>query len=447
MRTGGWAMPVLGLAMLLAGPVTAAGRGDGLLADARTILPGEAIRGAVMLFSDGAWSAEDAARAAALRARGAAVIGVDTEALLARIEAYDDECVYVMSDVEALAQSLQRGAGDGAYRQPLLAGRGLGGTMVLALMSQTPPGTIEGALAVDPEAGLPLRRPLCTDAAHRTEAGREVYDLSDTPLPARLEVLSTPAAPADGQAHAAALKTAHPDIALHAAAGPAAQVLTAALADKLGEVEADPLGLPLTLIPVPPRHDTLAVIWSGDGGWRDIDKELGGFLAADGVPVVGIDSLRYFWQERTPAQAAADLSRIIDTYTTQWKVPNVLLIGYSFGADILPATYNALPPATKAKVRQISLLGLSKQAGWEISVSGWLGQEADGPATGPELARIDAGLLQCLYGEEDAEDSPCPGLGDKGAEVIRTAGGHHFDGDYEALARDVLKGLDRRLGR
>ena len=143
-------LPGLLLLALPGGPAQAAGRGEGLFAQARTVLPGEAIHSAVVLFSDGAWGAEDSRRMGDLRARGAAVIGVDTTALMARIEADPAACVYVMAAVEDLAKSLQRGMAGGAYRQPLLAGAGLGGTMALALMAQTPPGTVEGAVAADP---------------------------------------------------------------------------------------------------------------------------------------------------------------------------------------------------------------------------------------------------------------------------------------------------------
>ena len=31
-----------------------------------------------------------------------------------------------------------------------------------------------------------------------------------------------------------------------------------------------------------------------------------------------------------------------------------------------------------------------------------------------------------------------------GAEIIETAGGHHFDGDYDALALRILDGFRRR---
>lgn len=47
--------------------------------------------------------------------------------------------------------------------------------------------------------------------------------------------------------------------------------------------------------------ELFAVLLSGDGGWAGLDKEVAAALSKSGVPVVGVDSLRYFWTPRTPA--------------------------------------------------------------------------------------------------------------------------------------------------
>ena len=78
--------------------------------------------------------------------------------------------------------------------------------------------------------------------------------------------------------------------------------------------------LPLAVLPAAARHDTMAIVLSGDGGWRDIDRELGEALSQAGVPTVGIDSLRYFWTRKPPETIAADLTRIVDHFTRTWKV-------------------------------------------------------------------------------------------------------------------------------
>ena len=87
----------------------------------------------------------------------------------------------------------------------------------------------------------------------------------------------------------------------------------------------------------------MAIVYSGDGGWRDIDKDIADRLHELGMPVVGVDSLRYFWSEQRPKVAAADLAQIIAHYRIAWQRGRVILIGYSFGADVLPFLVNRLP--------------------------------------------------------------------------------------------------------
>lgn len=175
-----------------------------------------------------------------------------------------------------------------------------------------------------------------------------------------------------------------------------------------------------------------------DGGWRDIDRQIAEYLASKGVPTVGIDSLRYFWSEKRPETIAADLDRIIDHYVEAWQVHKVVLIGYSFGADVLPAAYNKMTPQDQARISLLSLLGLSGSAAFEFDVSGWLGvsDETSYP-TLPDVGKIAPKLVQCIYGEDD-DDAVCAKLEGTGAEVVRTPGGHHFDDDYEAVAQKII---------
>ena len=185
------------------------------------------------------------------------------------------------------------------------------------------------------------------------------------------------------------------------------------------------------------------MLYSGDGGWRDLDKQLGTILQRSGLPVVGVDVLRYFWAHRTPEQGAQDLARIIDAYRQKWGAKKVVLIGFSFGADVLPALYNRLPAAAQATVVQLSLLAFAAETDFEVTVSGWLEQHRNTALpTLPEVRRIDPRQVQCFYGADD-DEAACTKIGN-GVELVRTAGSHHFDGDYEALARRILRGLQHR---
>jgi type IV secretory pathway VirJ component len=376
--------------------------------------------GLVYLFSDAAgWNDALARTAQRIAAGGAAVVGVDLPQYLRGLAATEqDQCHYAVAELEDWSHRLQRELGYERYRSPILAGVGAGATLAYAALAQSPAATVAGAIGAAPAPALATRVPLCAGAASRAVAGGFAY------------------------APGAALPGFWRDVA--AGDEPLASAIEAAVASQNPEDDAELADLPLVEMPADARAGRFAVVYSGDGGWRDIDKQIGEFLAASGTPCVGVDSLRYFWRERTPAETAADLARIVRHYQQAWGLRDVLLVGYSFGAGILPATVNRLPDDVRAAVLQLSLLGLEPRAPFEIEVSGWLGGlPEDAPAVLPELVRLELARVQCFYGEEE-EQTLCTDPALRGAERIRTRGGHHFDGDYEALARRILDGAARR---
>lgn len=421
----------------------------GMIPAPHILFPKEAPSGAVVLLSDaGGWTEREDAVARKLSSEKALVIGIDLKAYLAALARDDGDCVYTVSDIESLSQQVQRAAGSGAYRPPIVAGVGAGGAMALAIAAQSPAATIGRTLAVDPEEGIALTKQLCTPAEKIRKGDGMVYGLTDGALPDPVTVIFSPSASPAGREHVAALAAKHPDVEVQASDEDVYAALSGTLAGYIQQEDDgnNPFGLPLTVLDAKPTRDTMAVIYSGDGGWRDIDKEVGNALQQQGVPVVGVDSLRYFWSERQPQATADDLARVITYYGKRWNVRNVVLIGYSFGADILPRTYNLLAPATRARIRQVTLMALSHRADYKISVLGWLGADGEGNAGDPvdDIKAIEPPLVQCIYGT-DEEDDACPDLKSSGIEVVPIEGGHHFDGDYAALTRRVLDALDRRL--
>nr|WP_298093901.1 AcvB/VirJ family lysyl-phosphatidylglycerol hydrolase [uncultured Shinella sp.] len=421
----------------------------GMIPAGHILMPDDAPNGSVFLISGAnGWGEDEDKEAADLVEKGVAVVGIDFPSYLKALQADDGDCVYMISDVESLAHQVQRAGGATSYNPPLIAGIGEGGALALAMIAQSPAATIGEAIAVDPEAGIPLDKVLCTPASKTKADGRTIYGLSDGPLPAPVTVVFTDKASQAGRDHVAALQQTHADIDVRDDTDPAPDVLAQTLADRIdaaGDTDS-PLGLPLAVLKATPAFDTMAVVYSGDGGWRDIDKQVAGALQQRGIPVVGVDSLRYFWSERKPQETADDLSRIIEAFRKEWNVKHVLLVGYSFGSDILPATYNLLSPEDRARVPQLTLMALSHQVDYEVSVTGWLGVAGEGAGGDPvdDIAKIDPKRVQCISGTEE-DDDPCPTLKASGVESIAIEGGHHFDGDYEALADRIIAGLKARL--
>jgi type IV secretory pathway VirJ component len=198
----------------------------------------------------------------------------------------------------------------------------------------------------------------------------------------------------------------------------------------------------LPLVEVPATHgtsDTLVVFVSGDGGWAAIDREISNVFADDGIPVIGLNALQYFWTKRAPETASHDLDAIIARYLGQWKKSRVILAGYSRGADVLPAMISRLPAETRAKIRAIILLGPSPNVEFEFHVADWLHDTSAGLPVKPEVEKLAPAPILCIYGESD-HDSLCPALKSQpGVNVVALKGAHHFDGGYANLGRLILE--------
>ena len=78
--------------------------------------------------------------------------------------------------------------------------------------------------------------------------------------------------------------------------------------------------LPLVEVPARPgaRGDVMVVLLSADGGWARFDQELAARLSAEGYPVIGWNSLRYYMTPRSPGAAAGDLAEVMRTYQRRW---------------------------------------------------------------------------------------------------------------------------------
>jgi type IV secretory pathway VirJ component len=421
----------------------------------------------VVLFisGDGGWNLGVIPMARRLVAEGALVAGVDIRTYLAGLEK-SGACAYPAGSLEELSRAVQLRHHLQEYRAPILVGYSSGATLVYAALAQAPPETFRGAISLGFCPDVSLRTPLCRGrglASHPKAKGTG-HDLE--PFPA----LALPWAVIQGEIDQVC---APAETARFVRQVPSARLVSL---PKVGHgfgvtarwepqyVEAyrqlakeEPASAPpagagaappgdiarLGLVEVPatgPERDLMAVFATGDGGWAEIDKRVSARLAASGVPVVGWNSLKYYWTLRTPEGAASDLATILEHYGALWKKSRFLLVGYSFGADVLPFLVTRLPAELRSRVALVGLLGLSENASFEFHVAGWLGVDTGHHPTAPEVARLGRTPVLCLRGEDES-DSVCGLLHGPAVRTVTLPGGHHFGGNYEKIADDILAAL------
>ena len=418
----------------------------------KVVEPEHQARGFVVFFSDrnGLTTATDDAARAIAKA-GALVVEVDTPAYLKRLDDSAEKCHRLIGDAELSSRQLQRAHGFTNYLTPIVAGIGEGATLAEMVLTEAPPATIAGVVSFNPSPTIASRLPICTAAATQVRANGFSYGVTRK-LRGFWTVGLSAELPKEDRDYVTALRRDSAQLQLqefdsNEAAGDAIRALIEPHLSKPKAAVTNISGLPLIILGVGHPSKIMAVVMSGDGGWRDLDKTIAENLQRAGVPVVGWDSLRYFWSRKTPQQTADDLAAVTETFMARWQASEVALVGYSFGADVMPFAYNRLPDSLRSHVALIALLGFAKEADFEITLSGWLGEPPgpDAVPVLPETNKIPPRLLQCFYGQNE-KDTACPELARRGVEIIRITGGHHFDGDYEALANRILTTFQRRVG-
>jgi type IV secretory pathway VirJ component len=418
----------------------------------------------LFLSGDGGWNLGVIPMARRLRAEGALVAGIDIRTFLAGLER-SRPCAYPAGSLEELSRAVQLRHHLAEYHPPILVGYSSGATLVYAVLAQAPPESFRGAISLGFCPDVSLRTPLCRGRglvshpkAKGTGADLEAFAELGVPwtvLHGDIDQVCSPATAASfvarvGSARLVALPKVGHGFGVTARWEPqyvdayrqvvAAEATPAASPREGAALPAggDLAGLGLVEVPATGGGgDLMAVVLTGDGGWAQIDKRISARLASTGVPVVGWSSLKYYWTPRTPETASSDLARILDHYQTAWERHRFLLVGYSFGADVLPFLVSRLPAPLRDRVALVGLLGLSEQASFEFHVAGWLGVETGNHPTVPEVARLGATPVLCLRGEDES-DSACRLLRGPAVHTVTLSGGHHFGGSYERIADELL---------
>lgn len=434
---------------------------------------------AIVLFvsGDGGWNQLPIIMAGHLVDQGAIVVGINIHNFMVNKMALHEKCYYPAGDFEELSLFLQKKYKFKNYLKPILMGYSSGATLVYGILAQAPANTFKGAIAMGFCPDIASVEPLCPTNAlkqHPTKPGGPIWILEPT------DKLTAPFIAINGiddkvcdykntevfmkkvnnaefigipkVGHGMSVQKNYLPHLIYAynkvknSASYAEMVSAKNQSSAFKQTDKLTTTLPLIIVPESKR-DTLPllVFMSGDGGWTSFDEGVSENLAKKGIPVIGIDSQKYFWQERTPDETAAELIKVLHYYMAAWNKKSFVLCGYSFGADVMPFMVTRLPGDLKYMMKSTVMMSPDPKADFEIHVADMLsfGSSSDKYNVLAEVKKSEPGHVTCIFGKD--EDSDTPKSFKKAGAIIRLLpGSHHYDNDFNAISNEIVNSIYKK---
>lgn len=412
-----------------------------------------------MISGDGGWGGRVTNFAQHFATAGNLVIGVNVTTYLNILRNKKGACYNCSADFVNLATQVEKKYHLPNYQSPILIGYSRGATLVYALLAQARPGTFRGGISLGFCTEIDLPKPFCHLAGIEEKERknefllkpdldlgnrwivlqgnldevcnyRETRDFVKKTTDAELIVL-------DGVNHGFSDETKFMpqlDKAFQSLLHTDTSIVPAKTASM-----SDIQDLPLSITNSNVKHKELPflIFLSGDGGWYHFEQRISDRLAMLGIPTVGLDVKKYFWNRRSPKETTDDIVKIIQAYEAKWDKHSFILMGYSMGAEVLPFVLNRLPTAQKANLAGMVLLSPAGKGDFEIHFSTMLGlgSPKNDYDVSQEISLIpEKWQNQVLIIFGDAEKTTLPSqLRSTQVSFARVDGDHHYNGKTEGI--------------
>lgn len=181
---------------------------------------------------------------------------------------------------------------------------------------------------------------------------------------------------------------------------------------------------------------------SGDGGFNKFSTALCEGFNKKGYHVIALNSRSYFWDKKTPEQTTADVNNYLIKKLAERKNQQIVMIGYSFGADVLPFILNRLPKAIHDKILVSFLMAPSESTDFEIHWSDIFGGNTKRSMDVlTELNKLVNDKIVIISASDDGHSALNKiSLKRYTHEVL--PGGHHFDGDTDEIIKVILNDME-----
>jgi type IV secretory pathway VirJ component len=181
---------------------------------------------------------------------------------------------------------------------------------------------------------------------------------------------------------------------------------------------------------------------SGDGGFNKFSTALCDGFNKQGFEVISLNSKSYFWNKKTPEQTTTDINNFLVKKLATRKNQQVVFIGYSFGADVLPFILARLPKDTHDKTVASFLMASSGSTDFEIHWSDIFGgnSKRDMDVVTEINKLVDDKIV--IISSSDDRHLALNKITLKRYTHEVLPGGHHFDGDTDEIINVIIGDLN-----
>lgn len=426
----------------------------------------------IVLFisGDGGWNSGVIDMARAITSVDAMVVGVDITHYFAHLRKLSSSCYYPAADFENLSKFIQKRYHLTNYINPVVIGYSSGATLAYGILAQAPENTFKGAIGLGFCPDIEIAKPLCKGSGLESvkRADNKGYDLLPSHLTSPfIALLGEKDQVCDLKTVQEFIdKTTNSKMVLLPKVGHGFSVqknwmpqfidafknMLSFDAGKKAQLKPQPQqnrairkpknmdDLPLKIVPAAgSTKNSLVFMISGDGGWTGFDQELASHFAKQSFPVVGLDALHYFWSEKKPEVVAKEITPILEYYMAEWNCKDIILVGYSFGADFVPFLENKLSADIKSKVKMMAMLSPDEWADFEIHISDMFNivDSEDDNNVKTELQKTNCKTL-LVFGSEEVPNK-FESLPKTHFKQLVIQGGHHYGNNFDALTGGIIK--------
>lgn len=202
---------------------------------------------------------------------------------------------------------------------------------------------------------------------------------------------------------------------------------------------------PVWRYPAEGRHAPVsALFFSGDSGMRGMGPYVTQRLAEAGVDTTAISTSTIFRLGKDRAALDKVVAEAVARAEREARGRRLVVIGQSYGADILQTGLADLPAALRPGIARVILIVPGRGTYYRADPTGisyYFTPDSRSIATASTLRWVP---LSCIFGRED-EDDLCASLDLPNATTIELPGNHYLAHDKPRLAATVLRELRRMV--